>query len=121
MYNVDMNTNIKSTPTEPVNFRLNIDMVVNLKRLARHVSYHLDDDYTYVDIIRCLLAEHLPIPESEIAATAQLQKAQDFCSRITKQAALAGVPYISSTFTSSTSIDGTTISGLKQDNLDECE
>jgi hypothetical protein len=116
-----MNTNIKSTPTEPVNFRINTEMVVNLKRLARHVSYHLDDDYTYVDIIRCLLAEHFPVPETDLIADTQSKQVQDICSRITRQAALAGVPYISSTFTSSTSIEGTTISGLKQNNLDESE
>jgi len=98
---------IKTTVTEAINFRLNTEMIANLKRLARHVSYNLNDDYTYVDLIRCLLADNFPIPETSDVANRQLDDALDVCSRISKPAASSGVAKIPVTFTSST-IDGKT-------------
>jgi len=112
-----MNNNIKFTCTEAVNFRLNTEMIANLKRLARHVSYHLNDDYTYIDIIRCLLAEHLPIPEDSNTSEAQLKIVQDVCSRITKQSALAGVAKIPTTFTTSTTFGCTTTTTVHDLNM----
>lgn len=100
-------TNIKMTVTEAINFRLNTDMIANLKRLARHVSYHLNDDYTYVDLIRCLLADNFPIPATNDVANKQLDAAVEMCSRISKPSASAGVTTIPVTFTSST-VDGKT-------------
>lgn len=100
-------TNIKMTVTEAINFRLNTEMIANLKRLARHVSYHLNDDYTYVDLIRCLLADNFPIPATNDVASEQLDAAVEMCSRISKPSASAGVTNIPVTFTSST-VDGKT-------------
>lgn len=100
-------TNIKMTVTEAINFRLNTEMIANLKRLARHVSYHLNDDYTYVDLIRCLLADNFPIPATNDVASKQLDAAVEMCSRISKSSASAGVTNIPVTFTSST-VDGKT-------------
>jgi len=90
---------VKITVSEAVNFRLNVDMINNLKRLARHVSYHLDEDYTYIDIIRCLLAEQFPIPEDSESAQSQLDAAQKLCSTISKQAGIAGMAYVPTVFT----------------------
>ena len=103
-----MNNNIKVNITEPVNFRLNNEMIANLKRIARHVSYHLDQDYTYIDLIRCLLAEHFCVPDTSDISDVQLKTGLELCSKIDKQAAAAGIAYIPVTFTSSGSTFTTT-------------
>lgn len=112
-----MSKNIKPSNTEVVNFRINADMIKNLKILARHVSFYLNEDYSYVDIIRCLLAEHFPVPEDNNMASEQIKKVENMCSRITKQSAIAGIPKIPSTFTTSTMHGNTTTFSHKSDSI----
>ena len=96
-----MNKSVKISVTEPINFRLNVEMINNLKKVARHVSYHLDGEYTYVDVIRCLLAEYFSIPKSEVESLAQLEYAKEMCSKIDKSAAISGLTQMPVTFTTS--------------------
>lgn len=95
------------TTNEAINFRINSEMIANLKRLAQHVSDELNDDYTYVDIIRCLLADNFPVFDVSITPEEQKEKAVEMCLKIPKSAAVLGVAKIPVMFTSST-IDGKT-------------
>lgn len=95
------------TTNEAINFRINSEMIANLKRLAQHVSNELNDDYTYVDIIRCLLADNFPVFDVDVTPEEQKEKAVEMCLKIPKSAAILGVAEIPVMFTSST-IQGVT-------------
>jgi|GEM_PF-4888632 len=101
-------TNIQVNITEPVNFRLNKDMIDNLKRIARHVAYHKNEEHTYVDLIRCLLAYHFPNTTDEKELALQCESAMSICESVDKKAASWGFSKIPTTFTYSYS-SGTTM------------
>lgn len=94
-----MSASIHVNVTEAVNFRLNTDTIANLKKIARHVSYHLDKDFSYVDLIRCLLADNFPIPQTSDELESQMDAAIELLTRVDSQAAAAGVAKFPQTFT----------------------
>jgi hypothetical protein len=108
----------QKTNTEAINFRINSEMILNLKNIARHVSYQLGEDWSYTDIIRCLLAENYPIPDSDATLNEQFKSAVKMCSKIKKEAASNGVQKIPVMFTSAT-VDGVTLISPYDDELQD--
>lgn len=89
--------NIRPSKNEVVNFRINSEMLLNLKKIANHVSIVLDKEITYVDLIRILLTEHFASSSNE-EFLKQCDVAQQMCIKITKQAAQNGVKSLPTVF-----------------------
>lgn len=89
--------NIRPSKNEVVNFRINSEMIANLKKIASHVSITLDKEITYVDLIRTLLVEFF-VPSDNEEFLEQCNFAQRMCQKITKQAAMDGVKKIPDVF-----------------------
>jgi hypothetical protein len=91
-------SSIHTNVTEPVNFRLNKDMIENLKQIAEHITASQNKEISYVDLIRCVLAYHFPNTANESELQSQRNAAVQICNIIDKKAAQCGLQQISSTF-----------------------
>lgn len=89
--------NIRPSKNEVVTFRINAEMISNLKKIANHVSVVLKKEITYVDLIRILLTENFAASDDE-EFLRQCDFAQQICTKITKQAAMDGIKSIPSVF-----------------------
>jgi hypothetical protein len=101
-------SNLQVNVTEPVNFRLNKEMIENLKRIARHVAYHKNEEHTYVDLIRILLAYHFPNTTDEKELSLQCESAMSICEAVDKKSASWGYAKIPTVFTTTSYSYGVT-------------
>jgi hypothetical protein len=94
-------------PTEVVNFRINADLIANLKKISSKISEQTGENYTYVDLIRYVLAEQFPVPSSDKIFEEQVVDATRLFSQSSKSTINLGVFNFPQVFISTTYNDVT--------------
>ena len=57
------------TETQPLSLRLEPDLILHLRRIARYQSFERDEDVTYSDLIREAILQTYPVPKEDNADT----------------------------------------------------